>query len=1156
MRHVTLDDKYVVDTGTVLMNGTQALVRLPMLQKNRDRRAGLNTGGFISGYRGSPLGSYDLELWRAKSHLAAHDVVFQPGVNEDLAATAVWGTQMLGTTPGANKDGVFAIWYGKGPGVDRSGDPFKHGNTAGSSANGGVLVVAGDDHSGKSSTVAHQSETALIHAGMPILAPSDVQDVIDFGLLGWAMSRYTGLWTGFKLCNEVLEQTTTVTIEQGDNGPVTPERGSAPPNGFHNFPTHLDRVQSEIVVKRYRWPLVERFVRANRIDRVLFDTPKRRLGIVSQGKAVHDARQALQQLGLNDEAAAALGISFYKLGCIHPVERKGLREFAHGQEELLFIEEKEPLTENQAKAALYGMADAPRIVGKTDEDGVFMIPSDVQLESIQLAVVVAERLRRLGAEAPEVFSAADRLGKRIVTVGALKPNDVVRSPYFCSGCPHNTSTRFPDGSIAAGGIGCHAMAMYSGPAMLPNTQMGGEGAHWYSQASFTDMPHIFQNMGDGTYYHSGLLAVRGAVAAGVNITFKILFNDAVAMTGGQPVDGPLSVGDISRQVLAEGAKRCVVVTDRPELYGSDSGLEEGVAVLHRDRLDEVQRDLRDVQGTTVLIYEQTCAAEKRRRRKRGKFPDPAKRMFINPAVCEGCGDCSVQSNCVSVWPLETELGRKRQIDQSNCNKDYSCVKGFCPSFVTVLDAEPRKPKASALASEGDLALPEPAVATFEGEYNLMVSGIGGTGVVTVGALLAMAAHLESKTCSVFDMTGLSQKNGAVFSHVRIAHDPKSLGAQKLGVGDADVALAFDAVAALAKEPGITFDQDRTRTVVNARITPTPAFQRNPDLNVDKGLLLKRIANQSLEVHSVDATGLGLALLGDTIAANLFMLGYASQLGLLPVTPASIERAVELNGVSIPFNKAAFALGRLQVVDPARVESAAVAAQPPEFVPLTALDDIVADRIALLTNYQDPAYAERYRRLIEEVAQAERRVVQEDQPLSVMVARNFARLMAYKDEYEVARLHSDPAVKAQLKATFEDGARLRYNLAPPLFAKRDPETGHLKKREFGEWMGAVFKVLARLKGLRGTALDPFGRTEERRMERALIDHYEQQMRMVAASLDAENHATAVELASLPAQMRGYGHVKEANVAKVRLLEAQVLERFHARPGRGDAAKSVA
>ncbi|WP_439485912.1 indolepyruvate ferredoxin oxidoreductase family protein [Blastomonas fulva] len=1144
MRDVQLTDKYTINEGTVLMTGTHALVRLPMLQKDRDTRAGLNTAGFISGYRGSPLGSYDLELWRAKDLLSAMDIVFQPGVNEDLAATAVWGTQMLAGIPKATKDGVFAIWYGKGPGVDRSGDPFKHGNIAGSHPNGGVLIVAGDDHSGKSSTVAHQSETAFMHAGMPILAPSNVQDVLDFGLLGWAMSRYTGLFTGFKLCNEVLEQTMTVDVPRRDNGPVLPERGVAPANGFHNFPTHIDRVQSEIVAKRFRWPLVEKFVRANGIDRVLIDSQHRRLGIVSTGKAVQDVRQALKQLGLDDKAAGQAGISLYQLGCMFPVEREGLAEFAAGHAELLFVEEKEGLTEAQAKALLYGRAGAPAIVGKTDETGAFMIPSDEQLDPIQIALVIVERLRRLGIESAVLTDHATALNAAMTRVGEMRPGDAARAPYFCSGCPHNTSTRFPEGSLAGGGIGCHAMAMYSGPDMLPNTQMGGEGAHWYSLAHFTETPHIFQNIGDGTYYHSGLLAIRGAVAAGVNITYKILFNDAVAMTGGQAIDGPLTPGDITRQVLAEGVKRCIVVTDRPDLYDATSGLAGGVTVHHRDELETLQRELREVKGVTVIVYEQTCAAEKRRRRKRGKFPDPAKRMFINSAVCEGCGDCSVQSNCVSVWPKESELGRKRQIDQSNCNKDYSCVKGFCPSFITVLDAEPRKPKASALASEAQTDLAEPALFSLDkGACNIMISGIGGTGVVTVGALLGMAAHLEGRACSVFDMTGLSQKNGAVYSHVRIAAASSDLGAQKLGTAEADIALVFDAVAALAKEPVVTLSSDRTTTVVNARITPTPAFQRNPDLVLDQSLIVGRLKGLSANLHGVDATGLGLALFGDTIAANLFMLGYASQLGLLPVSPASIARAVEINGVAIAFNKAAFALGRLLVIDPGKIDAAVAKTRTPiEFSPLTDLAQIVAHRTDLLTAYQDSAYAARYNALVEQIAAAEQRVRPGVTTLAVTVARNFAKLMAYKDEYEVARLHCDPAVLEELRTTFEDGAKLRYNLAPPLFSKRDPHTGHLLKREFGAWVGRLFPLLAKGKRLRGTVFDPFGYTAERKMERGLIDQYEARMRVIAKALSSTNHKIAVEAASTPAQIRGFGHVKEAAVAQVHALETSVMARF--------------
>jgi indolepyruvate ferredoxin oxidoreductase len=1156
MRDVKLEDKYTAESGAVLITGTQALVRVPMLQREIDRRNGLNTAGFISGYRGSPLGGYDLELWRVKKLLVEHDILFQPGVNEDLAATAVWGTQMLAGAPNPNKDGVFAIWYGKGPGVDRSGDPLKHGNVAGTHPNGGVLVVAGDDHSGKSSTVAHQSEVALMHCNIPILAPANVHDVVRLGLLGFAMSRYSGLYTGFKMCNETLEQTMTVDIGAAIATPVLPPYGELPANGIHNYSSHIDRQQSEVVVKRYRWPLIEKFVRANRIDEVRIDAPQRRLGIVSTSKAVQDVIQALQLLGLGDADAAALGISFYKLGCMYPVERQGLREFAEGHAELLFIEEKDGLTENQAKAALYGMPGAPRIVGKTDEDGAFMIPSDIQLEPTQLAVVIAERLRRLGIHEEALFDRAAAMKAVLERVASMDPAEAARSPYFCSGCPHNTGTRTVEGSIAAGGIGCHAMAMYSGPAMLPNTQMGGEGGHWYSLAHFSDTPHIFQNMGDGTYYHSGLLAVRGAVAAKVNMTFRILFNDAVAMTGGQPVDGPLTPGDITRQVLAEGVERCVVVTDNPDSYGNHSGLGNGVSVHHRDDYDAVQRELREVKGVSVIVYEQTCAAEKRRRRKRGKFPNPAKRMFINADVCEGCGDCSVQSNCVSVWPKETELGRKREIDQSNCNKDYSCVKGFCPSFITVLDAEPRKPKKSSLVGELIEGLPAPSQVALDGAFNIMVSGIGGTGVVTVGALLGMAAHLEGKACSVFDMTGLSQKNGAVYSHVRIAREHSELGAQRLGLGEADLALAFDAVAALSKEPAVTLDGGRTRTVVNMRITPTPAFQRNPDLQLDRERIVGHLRQLSRELYDVDATGLGLALMGDTIAANLFMLGYAVQLGLLPVSPEALERAVEINGVSIQFNKEAFALGRLQAIDPARIEAAVAQHRPQQLdvKPLTALADIVEHRTRLLTDYQNAAWAERYRRLVDAVAAAESRIMPGTDSLAVAVARNFAKLMTYKDEYEVARLHDDPAFKAQLRETFEDGAHYRYNLAPPLFSKRDPLSGHLKKREFGPWIGKAFAVLARFKGLRGTPLDLFGYTGERRMERRLIDDYERLLTGLLAQLTAANHATAIQIASLPGQIRGYGHVKEANVEKVRALEVKLLADFH-NPSAGQPAMFI-
>jgi indolepyruvate ferredoxin oxidoreductase len=679
--------------------------------------------------------------------------------------------------------------------------------------------------------------------------------------------------------------------------------------------------------------------------------------------------------------------------------------------------------------------------------------------------------------------------------------------------------------------------------MMTTAHMGGEGAHWYGAAPFSGVRHIFQNMGDGTYYHSGLLAIRGAVAAGVNITFKILYNDAVAMTGGQAFDGPLTPGAITRQVLAEGVKRCVLVTDRPDRYGPSSGLAPGVRVHHRDDYDAVQRELRELAGVTIVVYEQTCAAEKRRRRKRGTMDGAPKRVFINASVCEGCGDCSVQSNCVSVWPKETELGRKREIDQSNCNQDYSCLQGFCPSFVTVVGAQPRKRSPADLAGVSLDNLQAPGIATSRpGGFNIMISGIGGTGVVTVGALLGMAAHLEGKACSIFDMTGLSVKNGAVFSHVRIATHQGELASPKLGIGEADLALAFDAVAALSKEAAMTYDAARTRTVANARIVPVAAFQRDPDLAVDPQRIVRRLGGQSLETGVVDATGLGLALLGDAIAANLFMLGYASQRGLLPVAPDSIERAIDLNGVAVAFNRKAFALGRLYAIDPARLDAAAGQGDDVAFKPLSTLNDIVAHRSALLAAYQDAAYAARYRRLVQRVAAAENRIMPGHTELAITVARQFAKLMAYKDEYEVARLHADPAFRAQIRATYEDGATLRYHLAPPLFARRNPRTGHPIKREFGPWMGRLFPLLAKLKRLRGTPFDIFGHTEERRIERELIRHYEECLSMVATRLTATNHAAAVELAAIPRQIRGFGHVKVANVAKAREAATLAMTRF--------------
>jgi len=1131
LRQVALDDKYKAENTTVLMSGTQALVRLPLMQKALDTAVGLNTAGYISGYRGSPIGGYDQALWQVQDLLKEHQIVFEPGVNEDIAATAVWGTQQLEDTPETTVDGVFAIWYGKAPGIDRSCDPLKHGNYGGSHPNGGVLIVAGDDHAGKSSTMAAQSERALMHCDIPVLSPANVQDCLDFGAAGFAMSRYCGLYTGFKATNETLELTATVDVDPCRYEFVYPDKGELPPEGIHFVSTHIDRQRSDVVVTRYRMPLVHKFVRANNLNRILIDSPKRKLGIVTAGKATQDVFQALTHLGIDRPRAQQLGISVYQIGCVWPLEPEGLKEFAEGQDELLFIEEKRAIVEPQAVAILYNSAQAPTITGKHDDKGKRLLEEDVQLTQSDVALAIFERLQANGVtdQALEASAEQVRAEKAFSEDNPVAP--IARSPFFCSGCPHNSSLKKPEGSYSAGGIGCHAMALYHHDHMMPNTHMGGEGGQWIGLAHFTKLPHIFQNMGDGTYYHSGLLAIRAAAASGQNITYKILFNDAVAMTGGQPVEGNLSVGEISRQVLAEGAKECVVVSDRPHLYNSESGLAPGVKVHHRDDLQQIQARLREVPGLTVLIYEQTCAAEKRRRRKRGKFPNPAKRMFINPAVCEGCGDCSVQSSCVSLTPRETELGRKREIDQSNCNKDYSCVKGFCPSFVTVLDGEPRKPEKAQVSENLFAHLPAPTPATIVNSYGIMISGIGGTGVVTVGAVLAMAAHLEHKQSSVFDMTGLSQKNGAVYSHLRIAESRDNIGSQRLGAGEADLVLAFDMVAAQSSEPQLAINQHKSKIIANTKVMPTAAFQYNPDMEFNSRELLDRFINMVGKdaVFPLDASGLGVTLSGDSIAANMMLVGYATQLGLLPLSVEAIERAIEINGVAIKFNIEAFNLGRLCAHDPAKIEELLNSVdRAPETKPLDTVEEIVDHRSELLTQYQNKAYADRYQSLVTKAAQADARFPEQSQAFTKAVARYGAKLMAYKDEYEVARLYTSPAFTSLLNQTFQGKMKLKFNLAPPLLSKNDPYSGLPRKKEYGSWMMLSFRLLTKLKFLRGTALDIFGYTQERKEERRLIDDYFKAVDRIVDNLNSDNYNVAVEIASIPEHIRGFGHVKERHM----------------------------
>ncbi|MGN6668210.1 MAG: indolepyruvate ferredoxin oxidoreductase family protein [Trinickia sp.] len=1175
---VSLDDKYTLERGRVYISGTQALVRLPMLQKARDKKAGLNTAGFISGYRGSPLGGLDQALWKAKQHLQANDVVFQPGVNEDLAATAVWGTQQINLWPGATRDGVFGMWYGKGPGVDRTGDVFKHANSAGSDTHGGVLVLAGDDHAAKSSSVAHQSEHAFIAAGIPVLYPANVQEYLDYGLHGWAMSRYSGLWVAMKCVTDVIESTASIDLDPDRVEIVTPTDFTMPAGGL-NIRWPDAPLAQEARLLDEKWYAALAYVRANKLNSIVIDSDKPRFGIITAGKAYLDVRQALSDLGLDDATCAQIGLRLLKVGCVWPLDAQDARAFATGLEEILVVEEKRQILEYALKEELYNWREdvRPKIYGKFDERdnaggewsvprGDWLLPAHYELSPALIAKAIARRLAR--ADLPEDVRA--RMLTRVAIIEAkereaAKPRVTVeRKPWFCSGCPHNTSTRVPEGSRALAGIGCHYMSMWMDRKTETFSQMGGEGVAWIGQMHFSGDKHVFVNLGDGTYFHSGLLAIRAAVAASANMTYKVLYNDAVAMTGGQPIDGVLTVPQIAHQVYAEGAKRIVIVTDEPEKYGAGVALPAGVDVHHRDRLDAVQRELRDIAGTTVLIYDQTCATEKRRRRKRGTYPDPARRAFINDAVCEGCGDCSVQSNCLSVEPLETPLGTKRKINQSSCNKDFSCVNGFCPSFVTAEGAQLRKPSAAAGAGAGQIdfdALPQPTLPALARPYGILVTGVGGTGVVTIGGLIGMAAHLERKGVTVLDMAGLAQKGGAVLSHVQIAASPTGLFATRIATGEARLVIGCDAIVSASNDVLSRTQRGVTSAAINSGATPTADFVKNPNWAFPGTQTESQLRDSIGEGCSfIDANALALALLGDTIYSNPLLLGYAWQKGWLPLELSSLLRAIELNAVSVDKNRQAFLWGRYvahhgeAVLKASLKASVAKPAAEPE-----SLDDLIQSRESWLTDYQDAAYAKRYRQAVERIRAKEAAIgAGSRHALTKAVAKNLAKLMAYKDEYEVARLYADPAYLRKLRAQFdgEPGRdyKLNFYLAPPLLAKRD-EQGHLQKKRFGPWVLPAFRMLARMKALRGTALDVFGKTAERRGERQLIVDYLALVDELCTTLDEVRLPVALKLANLPDEIRGFGHVKERNMLAAQQKQARLLDEYRATQQAAAAAVAV-
>lgn len=1121
---ITLKDRYDLSKHQVLLNGTQALVRLMLMQRDRDRQAGLNTGGYVSGYRGSPLGAVDFQMQRAEKELTAADVVFEEGLNEDLAATAIWGTQQAELRGEGNHDGVFGFWYGKGPGVDRTGDVFRHANMAGTSKNGGVIACLGDDHTGESSTTLHQSEWALVDAMMPILSPAGVQEILDYGLIGYELSRYCGCWVGLKAMKDTIEVTSVVDTNPDRIKLVRPTDFDMPAGGL-NIKLVDDRIQQEARLQDHKRFAAEAFGHANKLDKRVFGKPGAKIGIVAAGKNWLDLQHALDLLGIDAGEAERLGITTYKVAMTWPLDMKGFNEWADGLDLIVVVEEKRKLLEVQVKEAIFDDRQGRRVYGWKNDRGEELFPTRFALEPVMIA-------QKLGKIFEEEGWATEGVIKGLARLDDAQRNDnakeiAMRLPYFCSGCPHNSSTKVPEGSHAYAGIGCHFMVQWMDRSTLGFTHMGGEGANWIGESHFSKRDHVFQNLGDGTYNHSGIQAIRAALSAGTTMTYKILFNDAVAMTGGQHNEGGLDAYRIAHEIKAMGVKNIAVVYD-PKEDVVLSKFPAGVETHTRENYMEVQEKFREHNGVSVIIYVQTCAAEKRRRRKRGLFPDPDKRVFINPEVCEGCGDCGVQSNCVSIVPLETEFGRKRAIDQSSCNKDFSCVNGFCPSFVTVSGGKIRKAEAKSI----DLPdLPNPTLPKIYGTYNFVITGVGGTGVVTVGAVLAMAAHLDGKGAGMMEMAGLAQKGGAVHIHCRLAENPDDISAIRVAVGEADAVIGGDlVVSAGAKTLGL-MTQGRTGAVVNNHQIITGDFTRNTEFSLpaDRLELALQARLGEASVAFLNSSELCKQLLGDSIYSNMMMLGAAWQRGLVPLSRKSLLRAIELNGAGVEGNNRAFDLGRWAVENP---DAAHEMLRNTDNETSSSLSEQIEHRANHLSAYQNDSLAQKYLTLVNNCPTE----------LKEAVAKGYHKVLSYKDEYEVARLHAT-TIEDFIAREFDGNTRLSFHLAPPILAKKGHD-GRPRKREFGPWVFQVFKLLAGLKGLRGTALDPFGYSAERKMERALIAQYEKDMALLLGSVAKGTADLAKQIAELPLEIKGFGPIKQDSVAAYEKRREALLTAFNA------------
>ncbi len=1134
---ISLDDKYKQTVSRVYLNGTQAIVRLLLLQYWNDKQAGLTTSGFVSGYRGSPLAGLDQALWQASRHLLAQKIHFKPAINEELGATAVWGTQQVGLFPGSTTQGVFSLWYGKGPGVDRSGDVLKHGNAAGTSPYGGVLVLAGDDHLAKSSSLPHQSEFALIDASIPILNPSSVEEIITYGLFGWALSRYSGCWAGLKLTADIVDITTSIPGSTAHTFSI-PSEFIIPASGLNIRWPDPPLAQEKRLID-FKLPAAQAFAYANHIDVIKVQNSKDTFGIITAGKAYQDVRQALHLLGLDEGKLEKLGIRLYKVALTWPLEPRRALEFAKGLKHILVVEEKRPIIEDQLKSLLFNVSTTETsVIGKKNLDNTTLLPATYELNPTQVAHAIVALLKQ--------SDRASMLENQIKTLTKQTSSSAItslsRTPFYCSGCPHNRSTKTLEGSRTLAGIGCHYMAMWIDDATATFSQMGGEGVAWIGQAPFTSTPHVFANLGDGTYFHSGSLAIRAAVAADVNITYKILFNDAVAMTGGQPMDGHLTPADISRQVYAEGVKTIAVVSDEPDKYPIGSYFAPHTTFHHRDNLVQVETRLRDTPGVSVLIYDQTCAAEKRRRRKRKLTIDPPKRVFINESVCEGCGDCGKKSNCLSIIPKDTEFGRKRTIDQSSCNKDYSCLEGFCPSFITVEGGIYRPPT---IPLDRTLLIPEPLLPLMEQPFHIVIAGIGGTGVVTIGALLTLAAHMEGKFCSALDMTGLSQKGGAVTSHIKISPETQPLTTARIEPASANVVLGPDALVTASTDVLTLISKTKTHVVLNKQAIATGLFTKNPDEVVPLENIIFKLSNNLStpdQLQAFNFNQLSMRIFGDLLPANMILLGYAFQLGLIPLRFETIEQAIILNPSSMKMNLDAFYAGRRAAFDPAWT----LAIQEKEVPNALTLEDRIQRRVTFLTHYQNKSYAQKYEDLIRKVQAFESQTIGQNR-LTETAAQYLFKVMAYKDEYEIARLYTQTDFIHTVQQQIQGDSKIHLHLAPPLLARKDPITGHLRKQSYGPWILTVFRYLSKLKGLRSTYFDPFGYTKERRIERQLIKDYIQLLQTLMEGLtknhDLDKYALALELASLPEEIRGFGHVKEDTLKKAYQKWQDLLKRWN-------------